>query len=631
MRIFWKKPEGKRFVQWGSAAIVLCSFLYPVLQSIPLAPLKSDATLNLYIAQQLAAGNAPYSNYFIMHPPVSHFLGALAVLLGGLFSIQAVIATRLLALLLAILIIGVTYFIVREILEGVELLAVWAVSSNVLMLMVVWGFYEKLVMVLFLYLAVLMIQKGKSVISGVFFGLVLMAWGGGIVLLPVFLIVFFFRHEISWRRFLLGVAFVLTLVFATLAISGSFVHFFQQYFVTVAEYAINKITFSGIRDANVGVSNITDNTNLSGIDWVVLLGGAASFFAYLIVKKSDDWFAKSTIAILAITLVYGLFILIDYQSPFDLIILFPALSILFAWGVWKLVEGWTKMWHVAFQPMYLFVFLLVFSLVRVTSFQRIPNRLFAQKEAAGRLQPFIEKNEVVFLGDLSPLVLLNGQNPSPAIQMGPKSFLAMNNQGYSLSAYIAGLNAHLPALILVDQRNMEYDYLPAFYSWLETNYVLIGDTYNPTINVFVNRQRDDAILPALAFVFSHNPGFYDHGELDLVDKGGMIGKIIPVDEHLFLIGYEVSNEMQLYWWNPPPTGTAGHIVYRLDTTTGDDLQPWTEVKQHWPANEISITKLPLPADANSVLRIEFCVTMGDVFVNSCEEDDGFSLLVSREN
>ncbi len=192
-------------VQWSSAVIVLFSFLYPVLQSITLAPLKSDATLNLYIAQQLAAGRAPYADYFIMHPPVSHFLGALAVLFGGLISIQAVIATRLLALILGLLIIGVTYLIAREIVEGRELLAVWAVSSNVLMLMVIWGFYEKLVMVLFLYLAIYMIQKGKTFASGLFFGLVMMAWGGGIVLLPVFVIVILFRPEISWRRFLSGV------------------------------------------------------------------------------------------------------------------------------------------------------------------------------------------------------------------------------------------------------------------------------------------------------------------------------------------------------------------------------------------------------------------------------------------
>ncbi len=394
---------------------------------------------------------------------------------------------------------------------------------------------------------------------------------------------------------------------------------------------MNKFTFSGIRDAEVGVSNITDNTNLSGIDLVVLLGGAASWLAFLILKTREDWFAKSTIGILAISLVYGLFIFVDYQSPFDLIILLPALSILFAWGVSRLIASWIKLWNAVHQPAYLFVFLLVFSFVRVYSFQRVPNRLFAQKTAAVQLQSLIEQEEVVFLGDLSPLVLLDGQNPSPAIHMGPKSFLAMNNQGYTLTEYIGGLTMHPPALILADQRNMEYEYLAAFYSWLEENYVFVGDTNNPTINVYVNRQRDDAIVPALAFVFHHNPGFYNSGEMDLVEKSGMIGRIIPVDEQLLLIGYEISDEMLLYWWTPPPSGIDGRIEYRLITASGEDTQPWTTIEQQWPPNEISITKLPLSSPASSLLGVEFCAGRDNAFVDSCEGEGSFSLMVSRGN
>lgn len=631
MQSFWEKIKRQDAVQWVSAVIVLCSFLYPVLQSITLAPLKSDATLNLYIAQRLAAGEAPYSGYFIMHPPISHFIGALAVFLGRLFSIQPVIATRLLALLLSILIIGVTYLIAREVVKGGELLAIWAVSSNVLMLMVIWGFYEKLVMVLFLCLAIYMIQKGREFASGIFFGLVLMTWGGSIILLPVFLFIFIFRPEISRKKFLLAVGVVFAVVFASLALSGSFVHFFQQYFITVFEYAINKLISVGVRDSEFGVSNITANTNLSAIDYLAVLGGGVSFFAFLLLKKKDEWFEKSSIGILLLTLIYGIFILIDYQSPFDLIILFPALSILFAWGVLKLMGYWVKMWHVFYQPTYLLVLLLVFSLVRVYSFQRIPNRLYAQKEAAARLQTLIEENEVVFLGDLSPLVLMEGKNPTPAIHMGPKSFLAMRNQGYPLYAYMAALDSQSPALILADQRNLEYQHLAPFYIWLEDHYLFLGDTRNPTINVYINREAEDAILPALAFIFNHNPGSYVVEDMNLVEKPEIVSSFIPINNQIILIDHKIADVVQLYWWTPPPRGVNGGIVYRFVMENGEDTAPWTYLEQQWDAGQILVTDLPFAGYLNNVSEIEFCISMDDAFIETCAGKQVYLLKFFAEN
>jgi hypothetical protein len=630
MQTLWEKKKGGSLVYWAGMLIVLGSFLYPVLQSITRAPIKSDATLNVYIAQQLAAGKAPYSDYFIMHPPISHFVGALAVLVSKWFSVQAVIGTRLLALFLSLAILGVTWLMAREFVRGGELLAVWALSSNVLMLMVIWGFYEKLVMVLFLYLGLYLLQKGRVFASGIFLGLVLMTWGASIILLPVFLIILILRPEISWKRFFLAVVLVFALVFGVLALSGSLLHFFQQYFVTVLEYALNKLISSGVRDAEFGLSNITANTNLSAIDVVAVLGGGVSFLAFLISKKRTEWSAKPVIGILLITLICGFFILIDYQSPFDLIILLPALSILFAWGVFRLIGYWVKIWHVAYQPTYLLVILLVFSVVRAYSFQRAPNRLYAQREAAVRLQPLIAENEVLFLGDLSPLVLAEGTNPLPAIHMGPKSFLAMRNQGYTLLDILAELDAHPPALILADQRNMEYPHLALFYLWLEDHYILVGDTTDPTLHVYLYRQAEDAILPALAFLFAHNPGSYAAGELELAESQNISENFIPVSEQISLIGYQMADDVRLYWWTLPPVSIKGSIVYRYVTETGQELTEWTAAAQRWQAGEITITEMP-PADLpERASGLEFCLMMGEDLLDTCQGSQVFSLQFSEE-
>ena len=630
MRLFSKKVKRDDVLQWGSGVVVLFSFIYPVIHSITRAPIKSDATLNLYIAQQLAAGARPYTDYFIMHPPISHFFGALTVLLSESFSISAVLGTRFLALLLCLLIMGVTYLLARDLVEDGELLAVWAVSGNVFMLMVIWGFYEKLVMVLFLYLAVYMLNKDRVFAGGIFAGLVLMTWGGSILIVPAFLIVFIVRREISWQKFLLGFFLTLGIVVVALAMLGSLVHFYQQYFLTVIEYGINKLTFSGVRDAEIGVSNIRSNTNLSKIDALLLVGSGVSFFVFLFLKKRPERFAKKSIAILAITFVSGISILLDYQSPFDLIILFPALSILFAWSAFRLIHYWVDSWNVAFDPVYIFVFLLVFGLVRVFSFQRVPNRLFAQKEAAAHLQTLIDQEEVLFLGDLSTLVLAEGKNPSRVIHLGPKSFLAMRNEGYTVYEYLEDVSGQSPAIILVDQRNLEHDYLTVFYWWLEDHYVYLGNTNDPTMNVYINRESKDAMIPALAFMFNHNPGSSTLQEMDLIEKTGIVESFYAINDQVFLIGYRVSDDLQLYWWSSSPQNIYGEIVYRFLTETGEVENQWLDIEQRWYSGEISLTDLPFVDVTDTFLGIEFCIRTGDDFIDSCEDTDVVSLLVSRE-
>jgi hypothetical protein len=498
------------------------------------------------------------------------------------------------------------------------------------MLMIIWGFYEKLVMVLFLYLAVYMLNKGRAFASGIFAGLVLMTWGGSILLVPVFLIVFIFRREISRQKFLLGLVLALGFVFVALAILGSLVHFFQQYFITVLEYAINKVTFSGVRDAEVGVSNITSNTNLSQIDLLVLLGGGVSFFVFLFSKKRPERLAKQSIAILAITFVSGISILLDYQSPFDLIILFPALSILFAWGAFRLIRYWVDSWNVAYDPVYLFVFLLVFGLVRVFSFQRVPNRLSAQKEAAAQLQALIDQEEVLFLGDLSALVLAEAKNPSPVIHMGPKSFLAMRNQGYTVYEYLEDLAVLSPAIILVDQRNLEYAYLTVFYWWLEDHYMYLGNTHDPTMNVYISRKSEDAITPALSFMINHNPGSHTVEDLGLVEMPGIVERFIAINDQIFLIGYEISGDLSLYWWSSSSQNIYGGMVYRFITENGEAKNEWSYLGQRWYSGEISMTDLSLADVADETFEIEFCVSTGHDFIDSCEGSDVVSILVSRE-
>lgn len=605
--------------------LLFSPFLFIIFVNITKAPIKSDATLNLYIAQQLAVGAKPYANYFIMHPPLSHFITAVIIFFAKIFSIDSILISRIFSLVLSCLIIWITYKYSKEISGNQNQIIIWILQYNFFALMVVWGFYEKLIMVLFLYLSLYLLQKEKYIISGVFFGLVLMTWGGSVVFLPIYFLIFVLYKRFSLKKFLFGLVSVWIILFLFLLVTGSLGYFIQQYFFTIFKYAKNKLTSTGIRDPNSGVKNIIENTNISLIDVTFLLLGGIGCFLYIINKRKIILKEKASSFLIILIVIYSIVLLIDYQSPFDLIIILPALSIFIAWFLNLLVLKWIKIWKIDNSIIFYIILVLFFSVARICSFPKMPDRLSAQKNATNEINELINENEILFLGDLSPLVISSKNSITPSFHFGPKSYLAMNNQGVDLNDFLGEMKMNTPKVIISDQRNLSYDYLSDFYTWIDQNYFFLSFTHNPTLSIYLRNDADGTTIPLLKFLFAHNESFFDEHQIFIENE--IIFDTQPVNSHLIYFGYSENENstFDLYWWTNPPLGYVGKVIYRYIDKNSEPSE-WIVFEQIWLSDQITITSLNLPVDIN---QIEICVVDEVSVLDSCNFDE--IILIERNS
>lgn len=595
-------------------ALLLTTLLIGTIPGILVAPIKSDASLSLYASQQVAAGLPPYSNYIIMHPPLPHVLGALALSLGELIGVSDVFSFRMLCLVLVALILGPMYAIGEKTQPGNGLLTAAASSLSLLMLMVAWGMMVKLVMLLFYAWLILALIRKQWTGAGVFLGLAILSWSGAIVFALLVLGIAWFaarKGETPWRNLANGFLLAILPVIAGLTASGSLIIFLKQYGLTVVQYATNKLTGQGIRDAGVGLENMFQSGEISRSDLFILAIAALGLIWILVYSRGANRLQYPWVVILASGLAGVGMVLVDYQSPFDLLPLIPAVAPLFAWVFVRFVGFWSHLWQEKENNAYSSIILLVLCVSRLNGLSEIPARLPDQQSASDWVTRSGQPDySIQAIGDLSLLVLGDIPNLTPVIHAGPKTYLAMTNLGWDIDRFVTELQTTQPGIIILDNRNLRKNYLTPLSFFLTREYLLIGSTMEPNISFFADPQQPEAVRDSIGVIQVLNQNQHPLNE-NWVNNDVLAAipdlAIVPLDEFHFLLSIELNTELVLYWWSQPDTPSHGQLGLQWLGEAEVPSDNWNIATVDWYPGFASLSRHEVPVRRADDTHLAICI------------------------
>lgn len=497
--------------------------------------MSGDLTFDLYAAQSLARGAAPFEDYIIMHPPVAYSLEAIAILIGRLARLQDVIAVRSMAVLFIIVSVYLCY---RAALAFFNQRAAALISAGLLVwsaLISTTNFVSpvKCVVVLFTLLLVRAIQLDKWTWAGITIVLLTLSWGGALVFSPIPIAVLLLNREETkfknLRNLLIGMGAILVVLTAYLAITGTTTIFFQQYMgglFMILKGKLHPATSIFTEVSTADVSLFSRLGRLPLLDQILLVVGLISLVIFFIQNNvlSRKWMQQlimiggdrqrapvwmAFLAVIALDLV-------DLQSFIDIIPIIPVASILTGWLISRVLIPTSKaspvnsvVWRMIYVAVFLFGLFAVRFADPVPSF---PVTLNEQKLASDWLALNSQPDEHwQFLGDLSPLVLNHRKNATRVIHLGPKSVLALQAEGQSLNAFSDALLADPPDMIFTDRRNAVQPYLADFFGALRDRYSSVqtignrgqyGDIY------FLNKDPKDILIAAGMQIALDSPEFF---------------------------------------------------------------------------------------------------------------------------
>jgi hypothetical protein len=596
-------------------ALVLGVFLAVTLPELPTAAVKSDATLSLYAAQQVAAGRPPYADYIIMHPPVPHLLGAAALRVGRLFQVSDALSMKALCLALALASLLVVYRLAGEFQRGLGPLAAAAASWTQLMLMVAWGMEVKLAMLLFYTAMLLNLARRRWLAAGVFLGLAVLSWSGGVFFAGIALLVLLLSRT-DWKRgaarLLAGFGSVAAALAALLAAAGTLDNFARQYGLTFIQYAANKLAGEGVRDPAAGLANILQSGELSPVDLLILFAGLGGLLVYA-ARAPRRAFRTGPSAVLALSLLIpAAMALADYQSPFDMLPLLPGAAVLGAWLASDAMRGWVRLWKVPYDPAYPAALIAMLSLLRLPGLSSLPDRLPAQTAAARWVADSgAGAYSIQAIGDLSILVLGNQRNALPVIHAGPKTYLAMENLGWPVERVVEALDQARPGIILIDVRNANQSYLSPLLDFLAREYLYLGDTAEPTAHIYAAPGRPEAVRDAVGFLLIHRGAPESAGQPPAVSLEQLAAlqelEASRLDEFHVLLAHTVETDLSLYWWSQPYTPMEGQVALRWLARSGQPAGGWHVEGVDWLPGYPSLSRHALPGGRPPEGSLEVCI------------------------
>lgn len=568
---------------------LLLIFLGLTLPRIPHVALKSDASLATYISQRIADGAAPYADYVIMHPPAAHLIGAAAIWIGRWVGLDAALSIRALCLIAALTAISVSYSVGRAFDRRIGVLTAGGTAGVMLMQITFAGVHVRSLLILFLLLWLICLQRQRWSWAGLGLAFAMMTWAGAASFMLITGLVLVVSRPRSWnsgRDLLLGWVLGVALIIACVALMGGFTYFWQQYVLTVPEYALNKLVGQAVRDEAQGIANLLDRTTLSLPDLVVGMIAAVGAVIFVLWRGRKAIHQPAQSPLLFALAVGIVMIFVDYQSAYDLVPLIPSAAALWGWTIAEGMQRWVHLWALADTPFirttYAAIVLIGLSLVRGAALPHATDELTWQREAAAWLQSALPDNtSIQALGDLSMLVLADQQNASRIIHLGPKSLLAMQNEGLSLQTWEDDLKADPPLLILIDVRNMREDYLSEFVDWISLTYLLIGYTHESSLLIYAQRGSADALTAGAGLLlFEHD---LSDRTLRLKEWQSRPNPVsIPLSPQTLLTGYQIEQDtVHLHWWVAENNSINGHVGLRWLDSKGQPLTGWVVNAVEW--------------------------------------------------
>jgi hypothetical protein len=482
------------------------------------AKISADPSLSTYASQTIVNGDGPYGGYVIMHPPLAYIPGALSLAVGRQLNITDEMAIRFAILLMALANFVLIYYIGRN-LTGERLaglLSSAAFGWNLVILFPAHKSPTKMIVVLMSLMMCLAVQKRHWTLSGAAAAGVFLSWAGAGVLIPVVLAApLLQREEPRWPalvRVTAGGGGVLAAMIIYLASQGTLLSMWRQYPVTVYRYITAKIFQQGAGVPVESMDRITLKVQeLSPPDQAMLLLGVLGLMIYLWGEWRRERSLSAAISpprasvIIMSSFLLWAGILFDVQNITDLVPLVPFLGIWAAWLIWRIVhrgvrskgEPWSYRWATGI----IILIMALLSTARILSVDIVGRgKLGSQRLAARWMDMTLEKDKPVQgLGNLTPLVLTRRPNATRVIHLGPKSFMAMESEGWTLKKFIEGLEEIQPRLIIVDMRNWNKSTLRPLLEWLEAGHTRIRSRI---LNLYAIRTSPDATLAALGMRYS---------------------------------------------------------------------------------------------------------------------------------
>lgn len=486
-----------------------------------------DETLDVYAARTIADGNGPFAEYIILHPPMAYLPTALFILIGRLISLETLIAVRV-GKLVVFLFSTILVYLSANKLTSNRVLALFGaalIGWTSVFTLIAFNSPTKLYVVFFNLALILLIQYEKWFWVGFTSLALVLSWGGGFLFLPIpFVILFFGEREGAFRRWSLMIGGLLAaalLLVLYLYSTGTLDLFYSQYIAGTYELLFSKLGPPAYTYATAEMGLFVRLRFMSGVDRFILYLSIAAVLYYLharfsdrITKEKIRWLLSNPIeAPFFLSFVFVLVLsLVDFQSFLDAIpVVVPASLLLLAAVESYLApsSGHSSESGVAVSLRIILIMLMLGIARTLTPVKTSPVSLDAQKTASSLIDEFAPEASFQYLGHLGPLILRNEDNPSRVIHLGPKTILAMEAEGQSLTDFLVEISEKQPDYIVVDPRNQGLDYLQPVFEFLDQTYELVENPYSNLENRRIYYQANNPVGQMLAYGLiesGQNPG-----------------------------------------------------------------------------------------------------------------------------
>ena len=476
-----------------------------------------DETLDVYAARTIVDGSGPFTNYIILHPPMAYLPTALFIFIGRLFSLDTLIAARVGKLVLFLLSTVLAYISANKLTNNrtLALLGAALIGWTSVFTLISYSSPTKLYVMFFSLVLILFIQYEKWFWVGIVTLLLVLSWGGGFLFLPLPFIILLFGEQKGalkrWGLVIGGFAVVVFLMLFYLQLTNTLDLFYKQYIMGSYELFLSKLGASEYIYSTTDVGLMVRLSRMAGVDRFILFMSVGAVLCYLhrqfegfITVKKLRWLVSNTTeAPLLLSFVFVLTLsLVDFQSFLDAIPVVVPASLLILVVAKPHINSFSGSTSYRNADLYMKVILiiLVLGLARTIQPVKIATvRLDGQIAIAKMIDDFAPDAEFQYLGHLGQLILRDEKNPSRIIHLGPKTMMALEAEGLTLTDYLNEISENDPEFIIVDTRNHELDYLQPVFAELNSTYAFVENPYATIEYRKIYYHPDNTVGQALAY------------------------------------------------------------------------------------------------------------------------------------
>jgi hypothetical protein len=456
-------------------SLALLAFLIGVIVMVlykPFArPEVGDPAIYDYLAQSILRGQLPYRDVVDIKAPIAPYLSAAAIAWGRFFDIGDIFAVRALHTILVGLFSALTFLVANLYLQS-RVASVIAFLVPLLrepiVTTLIGGTQPKLPMIIFGLLALLMIAKDRPLAAGAFSMLSCLCWQPGLLFTGTALMIFS-RYFTSWRdlkalRVLAGSLVPLAIVLGYFYSKGALgdmwawtmtynYSVFGPDFGTTPGGAIRHI----VQIARQVFSREVVIVFLSTIGGVWFLVDRVRTRSRRAAVESPDLFRD---ALVFPPLIYGAFMVVNFQGPPDLIPLLPFLGIFAGWlFVHVLMTGLLSR-PLARSVICVAALAVILGVVvaRAGTFKLGGLKLQDQVIGVEQLKQELQPGDKIYVhGAVEILVLLNAPNLNPYVFLdwGADEFAALR-RGISFQQLVEEMESQAPKYVALTRLRKVY-------------------------------------------------------------------------------------------------------------------------------------------------------------------------------